>query len=126
VLFQHGVSAGPAPWYSLPLLVPVLALSLLGMSRSPRIGHPLGIGTCLLSMYVCIATYIAKLIPLYGGYTEGRSTLSGLLHWYATSGAELTGMLSTISLAPPALIYLETAVVTGLAITLAARLTRAL
>jgi hypothetical protein len=126
VLFQHGVSAGPAPWYSLPLLVPVLALSLLGMSRSPRIGHPLGIGTCLLSMYICIATYIAKLIPLYGGYTEGRSTLSGLLHWYATSGAELTGMLSTISLAPPALIYLETAVVTGLAITLAARLTRAL
>jgi hypothetical protein len=126
VVFQHGASAGPAPWYSEPLLVPVLALSLLGMSRSPRIGRPFGIATCLLSMYICIATYIAKLIPLYGGYPEGRSTLSGLLHWYATSAAELTSMLSTISLAPPALIYLETAVVTGLAITLAARLARAL
>jgi hypothetical protein len=126
VIFQHGTSAGPAPWYSEPLLTPVLALSLLGMSRSPRIGRPLAIATCLISMYVCIATYIAKLIPLYGGYPEGRSTLSGLLHWYATRGAELTSMLSTISLAPPALIYLETAAVTGLAITLAARLTRAL
>ncbi len=126
VIFQHGTSAGPAPWYSLPLLAPVLAFSLLGMSRSPRIGRPLGIATCLFWMYICIATYIAKLIPLYGGYNQGRSTLSGLLHWYVTSGAELTGMIATISLAPPALIYLETAAVTGLAITLAVRLTRAL
>jgi hypothetical protein len=126
VIFQHGTSAGPAPWYSLPLLVPVLALSLLGMSRSPRIGRPLGIATCLLWMYICIATYIAKLIPLYGGYSEGRTTLSGLLTWYATRTAELTSMLSTISLAPPTLIYLETAAVTGLAIALAVRLTRAL
>jgi hypothetical protein len=126
VIFQHGASAGPAPWYSLPLLTPLLALLLLGMSRSPRIGRPLGIATCLLWMYIAIATYIAKLIPLYGGYPEGRTTLSGLLHWYATRGPQLTGMLATISLAPPALIYLETAAVTGLAITLAVRLTRAL
>jgi hypothetical protein len=119
VLLLHGASAGASPWYIEPLLAPVLALSLLGMSRSPRIGRPLGIATCVLWMYICIATYLAKLIPLYGGYTEGRSTLSGLFHWYATNGRELTGMLSTISLAPPALIYFETAAVSGLAVVLA-------
>lgn len=118
VILQHGTSAGAEPWYTLPLLPPIVAIAIRGASRF----RPLAIGFVLLSAYICIATYLVKLIPLYGGYPEGRSTLRGILTWYATSGRELTGMLSTISLAPPILICLETAAVAGLALTLAVRL----
>jgi len=124
VILLHGASAGASPWYTEPLLAPLLAVALLGLSRTPRFGRPVAAAICLLWTYIAIATYLAKLIPLYGGYTEGRSTLRQLLHWYASRGADLTSMLSTISLAPPAAIYLESAVVTGLALTLAVHLVR--
>lgn len=113
VILLHGTSAGPAPWYTLPLLPPIIAIALQGVTRA----RPLQIGFVLLSAWICIATYIVKLIPLYGGYPEGRSTLAGLWHWYATSGPQLI-----FSLAPPTAIYLETAALTGLTITLAAKL----
>jgi hypothetical protein len=126
VILLHGASAGASPWYTEPLLAPLLAIALLGMSRTPRFGRPVAVGVCLLWMYISIATYFAKLIPLYGGYAGGRSTPRELLHWYASRGADLTSMLSTVSLAPPVAIYLECAVVTGLAVTLGVRLARAL
>ncbi len=113
VILLHGTSAGPAPWYTLPLLPPIIAIALQGANRT----RLLQIGFVLLSAYICIATYAVKLIPLYGGYPEGRSTLAGLWHWYTTTGPQLI-----FSLAPPTAIYLETAAVTGLAITLAAKL----
>jgi hypothetical protein len=126
VIFLHGASAGASPWYTEPLLAPLLAIALSGMSRTRRFGRPMAIAVCLLWMYISVATYIAKLIPLYGGYPGGRSTLREILRWYTSHSADLTSMLSTISLAPPAMIYIETAVVTGLAIALGIRLTRAL
>jgi hypothetical protein len=122
VIFLHGASAGASPWYTEPLLAPLLAIALSGMSRTRRFGRPVAIAVCLLWMYICVATYVAKLIPLYGGYSGGRSTLREILRWYASHGAELSSMLSTLCLAPPAMIYIETAVVTGLAIALGIRL----
>jgi hypothetical protein len=74
-------------------------------------------------VYISIATYLVKLIPLYGGYTAGRSTLREILQWYVSSGAKFTNILSTISLAPPDIIFIETALETGVAITLGFRLT---
>jgi hypothetical protein len=126
VLLLHGASAGASPWYTEPLVTPLLALSLTGMSRLPRLGRPIAVCVCLLWTYIAIATYVAKLIPLYGAYPAGRSTLRELLRWYTSQGADLTSMLSTVSLAPPMLIYVETAVVTALAVALAVRLVRAL
>jgi hypothetical protein len=125
VIFLRGASAGASPWYTEPLLAPLLAIALSGMSRTPRFGCSVAIAVCLLWMYISVATYIAKLIPLYGGYPGGRTTLRDLLRWYASHNADLTGMLSTLSLAPPAIIYIETVVVTSLAIALGIRLTRA-
>jgi hypothetical protein len=98
----------------------------LGMSRMPRWGGPVAAGVSLLWMYISAATYIVKLIPLYGGCTGGRGTLLGILQWYGSGGAEFTNILSTISLAPPHIIYIETALVTGLAIALGVRLIRPL
>jgi hypothetical protein len=111
VILLHGQSAGAAPWYTFPLFAPIVGLSL---RSAPR---PLAIGFVLLSAWICIATYIVKLIPLYGGYPEGRSTLAGLWRWYTTQGPQLI-----FSLAPPTLIYLETGLVTTLIVTLAIRL----
>ena len=123
VIFLHGASAGASPWYTEPLLAPLLAIALLGMYRTARLGRTVAAGVCLLWMYTSIATYAVKLIPLYGGYTAGRSTLLQILQWYGSCGAEVTSMLATISLAPPIMMYLETAFVTGLAIILGARVT---
>jgi len=119
VFFVHGKSAGAEPWYTEPLLSPLLGIALLGLGWTSRWGRVIAAAVCLLWTYISVATYIVKLIPLYGGYPEGRSTLSGILHWYASTGPQL----QSISLAPPFMIYLETALVSILALTLAGMLT---
>ena len=125
VIFLHGASAGASPWCTEPRLAPPLAIALSGMSRTRRFGRPVAIAVCLLWMYISVATYIARLIPLYGGYPGRCCTLREILRWYAPHGADLSSILSTLSLALPAMIYIETVVVTGLAIALRTRLTRA-
>ena len=125
VAFLNGASAGAAPWYTIVLLTPALALALLGLSRSRRMGSLIAASIALLWSYVCVATYLVKLIPLYGGYSQGRMTLKETLQWYRSSH-ELTSMLSTISLAPPFVIYLGTGVTVSLAIALAVRLVQGL
>ncbi len=122
VAFLKGASAGAAPWYTIVLLAPALALALLGLSRSRRIGRPIAVAIALVWSYVCVATYVVKLIPLYGGYSKGRMTLKETFEWYRSSHHELTSMLSTISLAPPFVIYLGTAIIVSLAIAIAVRL----
>jgi hypothetical protein len=122
VVFLKGASAGAAPWYTIVLLAPALAIVFLGLSRSHRWGHLTAAAIVLLWSYICIATYVVKLIPLYGGYSKGRMTLKETLDFYGSSHHELTSMLSTISLAPPFVIYAGTAVVVSLAVTIAVRL----
>jgi len=121
----HGTSAGAAPWYTIPLLPPGLALALHGMSRARRLGHVLAVCLCAIWTYIAIATYVAKLIPLYGGFPAGKTTLSELFRWYCTQHGQLVTMLSTISLASPVLIFAGTAIVAVLAAVLAVRLATA-
>ena len=122
VIFLHGTSAGAAPWYTEVLLAPSLAIILVGISRTPRFGPPTSVAILLLWTYICAATYLVKLIPLYAGYAKGRTTLKETMEWYLTDHHELTNMLSTISLAPPVTIYLQTSVVIGLVVVIALRL----
>jgi hypothetical protein len=119
VEFLHGASAGAAPWYTELLLPPALAIVFLGLSRS-RFGKPVSIAVLIAWVYICVATYVVKLIPLYGGYTKGRMTLKDTIEWYRTS--DVTNVLSTISLAPPVLIYMEVGFVIALALAIAARI----
>lgn len=121
VILLHGASAGAAPWYTEVMLAPTLAIVLLGLSRARRLGRALSIAIVLLWTYICCATYLVKLIPLYGGYANGRNTLKETLHWYLTQHRELASMLSTIGLAPPVAIYLETGAVLALAVIVAVR-----
>ena len=123
---RHGESAGASPWYLEVLLAPVLAISFLGMARTPRFGRLTAVAAVFLWAYLSAATYVAKLIPLYGGYPQGRTTVRGLAEWYLRHHREMTSVLATVSLAPPALLYVETAAVSGLAAVLAIRLSRSI
>ncbi len=122
MVFLKGASAGAAPWYTIVLLAPALAIAFLGLSRSRRVGRLTAAAIALVWSYVCVTTYVVKLIPLYGGYSKGRMTLKETLEWYRSSHHELTSMLSTNSLAPPFAIYLGTAVIVSLSIVIAVRL----
>ena len=121
VTLLHGASAGAAPWYTEVLLAPSLAIVFLGLGRTRRLGPPVMAAIAILWAYICIVTYLFKLIPLYGGHAQGRNTLRETIGWYLSSHRQLTSTLSTISLAPPLTIYLETGAVAGLAIVIATR-----
>jgi hypothetical protein len=65
--------------------------------------------------YVLIATYIAKLIPLYGGY-EGRTSLAALTALYSTRLPFLINNLSSVSLALATILLSLTGIVVILAV----------
>jgi hypothetical protein len=123
-VFRHGESAGASPWYLEVLLPPVLGLAFAGMSRAGRLGSALAAAAVLLWGYVSMAGYLVKLLPLYGGYQQGRMTLRQAFGWYSSDRGRMSDMLSTVSLAPPWLLYLETAVVCALAMAAMALLVR--
>lgn len=117
-LYARGMS-GPSPWYSQVLVAPLFGLALLGVSRWGNIGKLIA---CLLTLefgYLLIATYVVKLVPLYGGHAE-RTSLAGIAALYSQRLAMLAENLNTASLAPATLIFSLTGVVVLLAILLQA------
>jgi len=124
LLFYSTKGAGitPAPWYVQVLEPPGLCLLLTGMARSGRAGHWLRLGILWLWAYVIAATYVAKLIPLYGGYGGRPVRLIELLRWYRGGFREIGGILSTTAMISPAALWLLTAMVVTIAVALAARL----
>jgi len=75
--------------------------------------------------YVLIATYVVKLIPLYGGY-EGRTSLAALIGLYSGRLPLLMDNLNLIALAPGWALLSLTVIVTILAATQAVVLIRSL
>jgi MFS family permease len=90
------------PYYAPCILPAVLALACLGLQRSGVVGRFLAIATCLLSAWIAVLTYIAKLIPYYGGFI-GRSTVSALWHWWTTPSGH--AVLAATTLAPASVVY---------------------
>lgn len=80
--FTHGAAAGASPWYMQPLLAPVLCLAFLGLARAGVCGRIVAALTAALSVYLISATYLANLVPLYGGYHQPRSQVADLYTWY--------------------------------------------
>jgi hypothetical protein len=68
--------------------------------------------------YVIVATYVAKLVPLYAGLTQDRAHLAELPAWYARLAAG-DGGLVTAALLPTGILLALTAVVAGGAIGMA-------
>lgn len=90
------------PYYAPCILPAILVLACLGLQRSGIMGKLLAVATCLLCAWIAALTYIAKLIPYYGGFI-GRSTISTLWRWWTSPGGH--AILATTTLAPTGVVY---------------------
>jgi hypothetical protein len=104
--FTKGEVAVASTWYLQAVMAPLLCLALLGCQRSGRAGSWLAAAMALLWGYTLAATYVAKLFPLYGGFSAGRSTLHDIAHWYSTDWPRTADILSTIAMVPPAVLLI--------------------
>jgi hypothetical protein len=98
-VYTHRLAMGPSPWYAQVLSAPLAGLALLGASRSGRLGTALAALLVLLVGYIEVATYVVKLIPLYGGY-GGHTSLREVVSLYAHGLSGLAANLDTVTLAP--------------------------
>jgi hypothetical protein len=101
-----GAAIAAVPWYQQVLLAPVLLIAFLGLHRWRRIGGLVFAALALLWTYLLLATYWAKLIPLYGGFPETRSRPRQLWEWYVHGAAERESILKTLCLAPPSVLWI--------------------
>ncbi len=69
--------------------------------------------TVLLWTYVAAVSWIAKLVPLYGGFTDSHARPGQLLNWYLHGAAQRDSVLSNLCPAPLPMIYLLLAIVIG-------------
>jgi hypothetical protein len=58
---------------------------------------------CLVSAWIAALTYVAKLLPYYGGFI-GRSTVGALWNWWTEPSGHAT--LAVTTLAPAGVVYL--------------------
>jgi len=77
----NGQSRNAEPWYMQCILPCLWALAFLGMQRGGRAARILAAGIVLIAAWIAAATYLLKLIPLYGGFA-GRSTLPAVFAWW--------------------------------------------
>ena len=112
----NGGAITPAPWYVQLLFPP--AFCLLSV-RLPRV---LRAAMCCLWAYVICATYIAKLVPLYGGYSGRPARLPELARWYTTQFPQIRDILATTAMIPPSALFVLTVLVAAASIALAAQL----
>jgi len=111
-VFRQGTSAGASVWHVQPLLVPLMCLVLRGLARAGRYGRWLQVALLLVWTYVIIATYWLKLIPLYAAEGGEKSVFLRLLQWYVNGVTTGLGMLSSVAMAPTAVICLLAVAVT--------------
>jgi hypothetical protein len=103
------------------LAAPGLCLAMAGLARSGRVGNLIRGAMCWLWAYVICATYVAKLIPMYGGYGGRPARLAEIARWYAGSLPRIREILSTTALISPVALFVLTGCVAIAAITLAWR-----
>ena len=72
--------------------------------------------TIVLWSYVMAATYVAKLIPLYGGFASAHSRVSELVGWYRSGGAG--SILETVCLGNVTVVKVLVAVTLAMNVTL--------
>lgn len=77
----NGQSRNAEPWYMQCILACLWTLVFLALQRSGTVGRMVGAGILLVAAWVTAATYLLKLIPLYGGFT-GRSTIAAAFNWW--------------------------------------------
>ena len=123
--FTKGEATAASPWYVQAVMAPLLCLAMLGCQKSGRLGRWIAMASVALWGYILAATYVAKLIPLYGGFSGGRSTLRDLGAWYLSDWSRTSDILSTTAMVPWAVLVTLLAILLAvLAATMAALLAR--
>jgi hypothetical protein len=95
VFSTGGVAIAPSAWYATPAVIPVFCLVADGFSRLGRAGKAAAIAAASLWAYVIVATWWAKLIPLYAGYPMPQARPAELWRWYSGEGAAIRAFLDT-------------------------------
>lgn len=84
----NGRSQHAEPWYVQCILPCIWALTFKGLQRGGAAGRVIGTALVAISCWIAAATYLLKLIPLYGGFT-GRATLSAAFAWWRNIDLEV-------------------------------------
>jgi hypothetical protein len=113
-----GTLLSPPPWYVQVLLPPSVCLAMVGVAQARRVGEMIRIAL-LSSAYMISVTYLAKLIPLYAGYTAQKSHLLELVSWYMRSFDWICRTLSMTAMLPSPILCLLVGIVIGAAISIA-------
>ncbi len=116
-----GRAIAAVPWYAQVLLPPILLMSFLAMSRAGSIGRWLAMVTLVMWSYLICATYVLKLIPQYGGFTEPRAHLGAIYWWYMHEGSARNAILTPLLLTPPWWIYTFTCITVTVCVSVCAR-----
>lgn len=77
----NGESTHAEPWYLQCILPCLWTLVFLALQRHRMMGRILAAAILLISAWIAAATYLLKLIPLYGGF-RGRSTVPAAFAWW--------------------------------------------
>ncbi|HLG98732.1 MAG TPA: hypothetical protein VKX49_20640 [Bryobacteraceae bacterium] len=102
---SKGQVAVAAPWYLPVLFAPSLMLCFAGLDRWRPAGTWLAVVNVVLWAYVAVASWIAKLIPQYGGFPDPHAHLLQLWNWYWHQAPLRYSILRTLCPAPPAAIW---------------------
>ena len=123
-IYTQGISKSTGQWYTQAFFAPLVCVFFTGLARSGRLGRLIAALMVCLWGYVMAATYVAKLIPQYGGWTEGSVRLASLMRWYLSDGGRIADILATATLARPGIIFGLTLVVVLLSAAIPAFLCR--
>jgi hypothetical protein len=96
-------AVSPTPWYPQALAPALACLCALGCARL-RGGRWLAGALSLAAAYLAGATYLLKLIPMYGGYGGGPARPAALLAWYTGDAARWQAILADTIPGSPAVV----------------------
>jgi hypothetical protein len=114
------------PWYPQALAAPLACLFCLGLGRAGLMGRLAACGLAVVSAYLIAATYVAKLIPMYSGFNQGRMTAARLFQWYAADRSHWMAVLADTALGEAGLVLVLTAAVVLMSAGISAALCRSI
>ena len=103
---SHGSVITPMPWYVPVLIAPIALICFLGLARWQPWGRWIALAAVLLCAYVSAATWVAKLVPMYGGFSEPHARPRQLFAWYLNNSGQRDSILSSLCPGPLPLLYL--------------------
>lgn len=99
---SNGVSTHPEPWYAQGVAAVGIVLCFRGLAVSGWLGRGIAAALVLIAAWIAALTYPAKLLPFYGAAIN-RANIGSLSRWWRT---QATADLGTVTLVPPAILYL--------------------